>query len=47
MQGWGLNVEAVRQLRRTCGDRQVQDATIAQYLCAAPVVTSVVYGAQA
>ena len=47
MQGWGLNVEAIRQLRKTCGDRQVHDATIAQYLCAAPVVTSVVYGAQA
>lgn len=44
MQGWGLNVEAVRQLRGACGPRQVPGATIAQYLCPAPLVTSVVYG---
>ena len=44
MQGWGLNVEAVRQLRGTCGPRQVHGATTAQYLCPAPFVTSVVYG---
>jgi acetyl-CoA acetyltransferase len=45
MQGWALNVEAVRQLRHACGPRQVPAATIAQYLCAAPLVTSIVYGA--
>ncbi|MGW0163007.1 thiolase family protein [Mycobacterium sp. NPDC003323] len=45
MQGWALNVEAVRQLRNGCGQRQVTGAQIAQYVCAAPVVTSIIYGA--
>jgi acetyl-CoA acetyltransferase len=46
MQGWGLNVEAVRQVRGSCGARQVADVDVAQYLCPAPLVTSVVYGKQ-
>lgn len=33
MQGWALNVEAVRQLRGTCGERQVEGARI----CAPPL----------
>lgn len=44
MQGWGLNAEAVRQLRHQCGDRQIVDASIIQYVCSAPVVTSIIYG---
>ena len=44
MQGWGLNVEAVRQLRGNCGDRQIADASVIQYICSSPVVSSVIYG---
>lgn len=45
MQGWALNIEAVKQLRHQCGERQVDNAALAQYVCAAPVVSSIVYGA--
>jgi acetyl-CoA acetyltransferase len=44
MQGWALNAEAVRQLRGECGERQIRDARLIQYMCAAPLVTSVIYG---
>lgn len=44
MQGWALNIEAVQQLRGECGDRQVQDADLIQYICAAPMMTSIIYG---
>ncbi|GHC78164.1 thiolase family protein [Limoniibacter endophyticus] len=43
MQGWALNVEAVRQLRGECGDRQVDDAKNIHYAAAAPVCSSIVY----
>ena len=39
MQGWALHVEAVRQLRQECGDRQVDDAQYGLYACAAPLAT--------
>ena len=31
--GWNLFIEAIRQLRHECGERQVKDAEIAQYGC--------------
>ena len=44
MQGWALNVEAVRHVRGECGARQVADAGLVQYMTAAPVITSIIYG---
>jgi acetyl-CoA acetyltransferase len=47
MQGWSLNVEAVRQLRGGLGERQVDDAEIVQYLQGGPLCTSIIYGRDA
>lgn len=46
MQGWALNLEAVRQIRGACRERQVRDCHFAHYMTAAPVVTSIIYGRQ-
>ncbi|MGH7044623.1 MAG: thiolase family protein [Acetobacteraceae bacterium] len=43
MQGWALNVEAVRQLRGTCGARQVANAEVVQYVQATPCTRSIIY----
>lgn len=43
MQGWGLNVEAVRQLRGECGERQVPDCEVIQYVAATPCSRSIIY----
>lgn len=47
MQGWALNAEAVRQVRGECNERQVRGAKLVQYMCAAPLVTSIIYGRDA
>ena len=46
MQGWALNVEAVRQIRGQCEQRQVAGAQHVHYMAAAPVITSLIYSGQ-
>ncbi len=43
MQGWALNVEAVRQLRGTAGERQLSDCQVVQYVSATPCCRSIIY----
>ena len=43
MQGWALNVEAVRQVRGACGERQVAGCEVAQYVSATPCCRSIIY----
>jgi acetyl-CoA acetyltransferase len=47
MQGWALNVEAVRQIRGECGPRQVQGAANVHYVTASPVCSSIIYSGDA
>lgn len=44
MQGWLHQVEAVQQLRGTCGPRQVQEAEIVQYICRGNIASSLIWG---
>ena len=43
MQGWGLNVEAVRQLRGECGERQVDNCKYAHFILNTATMTSIIY----
>lgn len=40
MQGHGLTIELVRQLRGECGERQVPDAKVGLYACPTPICTA-------
>jgi acetyl-CoA acetyltransferase len=43
MQGWALNIEAVRQVRGECGERQVPDCEVAFYVQATPCTRAIIY----
>lgn len=43
MQGFNHQIECIRQLRHECGARQVADAKLSLYLCAAPIVSGHIF----
>ena len=46
MQGWALNVEAVRQLRGECGQRQMAAPAFIHMMTASPQCSSIIYGVE-
>lgn len=43
MQGWALQVEAVRQVRGDAGERQLSNVEFSQYICVSPIITSHIF----
>jgi len=46
LQGWALNLEAVRQVRGEAGARQVPDCKVVQYVQGTPCTRSIIYTAE-
>lgn len=46
MQGYALNVEAVRQIRGECGERQVPGTQCSAFICAGVVSSAIIYSSE-